>query len=102
MGTAHDNRRRHEFGRHQVGRPRIVLGRVADVIRQHLAQVPPEHVTREILEAEVDNWDLLPDLTRETLGDRSDAEQDAVTKVIQNLAADHFYIEGGPGGLRGY
>ena len=79
--------------------PRIVLGRVADVIRQHLAQVPPEHVTREILEAEVDNWDLLPDLTRETLGDLSPEEQDAVTKVIQNLAADHFYIEGGPGAL---
>jgi hypothetical protein len=77
--------------------PRIVLGRVAEVIRRHLAQ--GEHVSREILEAEVDNWDLLPDLTRETLGDLSPAEQDAVTKVIQNLAADHFYIEGGPGAL---
>jgi len=77
--------------------PRIVLGRVAEVIRRHLAQ--GESVTREILEAEVDNWDLLPDLTRETLGDLSPAEQDAVTKVIQNLAADHFYIEGGPGAL---
>jgi hypothetical protein len=77
--------------------PRIVLGRVAEVIRRHLAQ--GEYVTREILEAEVDNWDLLPDLTRETLGDLSPAEQDAVTKVIQNLAADHFYIEGGPGAL---
>jgi hypothetical protein len=77
--------------------PRIVLGRVAEVIRQHLAQ--GEHVTREILETEVDNWDLLPDLTRDTLADLSDAEQDAVTKVIQNLAADHFYIEGGPGAL---
>ena len=82
--------------------PRIVLGRVADVIRQHLAKVPPEHVTRQILEAEVDNWDQLPELTRKTLGELSPAEQDAVTKVIQNLAADHFYIEGGPGGLRGY
>ena len=79
--------------------PRIVLGRVADVIRQHLAKVPPEHVTRQILEAEVDNWDQLPELTRKTLGELSPAEQDAVTKVIQNLAADHCYIEGGPGAL---
>jgi hypothetical protein len=77
--------------------PRIVLGRVAEVIRRHLAQ--GEYVTREILETEVDNWELLPDLTRDTLGGLSPAEQDAVTKVIQNLASDHFYIEGGPGAL---
>jgi hypothetical protein len=76
---------------------RIVLGRVAEVIRRHAAQ--QEHVTAEILQAEVDNYYLLPDLTRETLESLTPAEQDAVTKVIQNLAADHFYIEGGPGAL---
>jgi hypothetical protein len=79
--------------------PRVVLGRVAEVIRRHLAQQPPEHVTPEILQTEVENYYLLPDLTRETLESLSPDEQDAVTKVIQNLATDHFYIEGGPGAL---
>ena len=72
---------------------RIVLGRVADVFRQY------EFVTPELLREKVDNYDLLPDLTRETLEDLTREEQASLKKVIQNLAADHFYIEGGPGGL---
>jgi hypothetical protein len=77
---------------------RIVLARVADVFREHEIGT----VTAEILEAEVENYYLLPDLTRETFGNLTPAEQAAVTKVIQNLASDHFYIEGGPGGLHFY
>jgi hypothetical protein len=76
---------------------RIVLGRVAEVIRRYAAQ--GKHVTPDILQTEVEDYHLLPDLTRETFEKLTPAEQDAVTKVIQNLASDHFYIEGGPGAL---
>jgi len=74
---------------------RIALGRVADVLRKH------ESVAPEDLQG-VENYYLIPAGVRETLENLSPEEQIVVKKVFENLSANHFYLEGGPGGLRFY
>ena len=74
---------------------RIALGRVADLLRVN------ETVTSEDLQG-VENYRLIPEGVRETLESLSPEEQLVVKKVFMNLSSNHFYLEGGPGGLRFY
>jgi hypothetical protein len=48
------------------------------------------------------NYDSIPQDVRQTLEQLSREEQIAIRKMFRNLAENHFYLEGGPGGLRGY
>ena len=84
---------------------RIALGRVADLIREKLGSYTEpgwgETVTAEDLQG-VQNYELIPEGVRETLENLTPEELYAVKKVFENLAANHFYLEGGPGGLRFY
>jgi len=74
---------------------RIALGRVADILRER------ETVSPEDLRG-VENYRLIPEGVRETLESLSPEELDVVKRLISSLAANHFYIEGGPGGLHFY
>ena len=74
---------------------RLALGRVADLLREN------ETVTPEDLQG-VENYRLIPEGVRETLESLSPEELDVVKRLISSLAANHFYIEGGPGGLHFY
>jgi hypothetical protein len=84
---------------------RIALGRVADLIREKLGSYTEpgwgETVTAEDLQG-VQNYHLIPVGVRETLENLTPEELRAVKKVFENLAENHFYLEGGPGGLRFY
>ena len=72
---------------------RVALGRVADIFREN------ETVDRESLRA-VDNYRLIPEGVRETLESLTPEEQEVAKRVSGSLAANHFYIENGEGGLR--
>lgn len=74
---------------------RIALGRVADVLLSR------ESVAPEDLQG-VENYHLIPEGVRETLENLTPEEQIVVKRVFQNLSANHFHLEGGPGGLRFY
>jgi hypothetical protein len=74
---------------------RIALGRVADILRER------ERVSPEELRG-VENYRLIPEGVRETLESLSPEELAVVNRLISSLAANHFYIEGGPGGLHFY
>ena len=74
---------------------RIALGRVADVLRQN------ETVTPEDLQA-VEDYQLIPEGVRTTLERLTYEEQQFTKQLLGTLAANHFYIEGGEGGLRFY
>lgn len=84
---------------------RIALGRVADVIREKLGSYTEaswnETVSREDLQG-VENYHLIPEGVRDTLENLTPEELRVVKKVFENLAENHFYLEGGPGGLRRY
>lgn len=84
---------------------RIALGRVADVIREKLGSYTEaswnETVSREDLQG-VKNYHLIPEGVRDTLENLTPEELRVVKKVFENLAENHFYLEGGPGGLRFY
>jgi hypothetical protein len=84
---------------------RIALGRVADLIREKLGSYGKpgsyETVSLEELRA-VENYHLIPEGVRETLENLSPDELRVVKKVFESLAENHFYLEGGPGGLRFY
>lgn len=74
---------------------RIALGRVADLLREN------DNVSPEDFQG-VENYRLIPEGVRETLESLTPEEQLLVRKVFTNLAANHFFLEGGPGGLRFY
>ena len=77
---------------------RIALGEVAQVF-VHAKE--GETVAPEDFQG-VSNYNLIPQGVRVTLENLSYEEQIAIKKVIGNLASNHFYIEGGPGGLAFY
>jgi hypothetical protein len=74
---------------------RVALGRVADVFREQ------ETVAGEDLRS-VEGYGLIPEGVRETLESLTPEEQEVAKRVIGTLAANHFYIENGEGGLRFY
>jgi hypothetical protein len=74
---------------------RIALGRVADILRER------ERVSPEELRG-VENYRLIPEGVRETLESLTPEELAVANRLISSLAANHFYIEGGPGGLHFY
>jgi hypothetical protein len=86
---------------------RVALGEVADLIRTQLGSytegtagttgtVTPEDLQR------VHNYHLIPEEVRITLETLRPEELLVVKKVFESLAKYHFYLEGGPGGLRRY
>ena len=77
---------------------RIALGEVARVF---VAAKEGETVAAEDFQG-VHNYLLIPAGVRATLESLSLEEQTAIKKVIGNLASNHFYLEGGPGGLAFY
>jgi hypothetical protein len=84
---------------------RIALGRVADLIREKLGSYTETSWNETVSRAElqgVENYDLIPEGVRETLENLTPEELRAVKKVFESLAQNHFYLEGGPGGLRFY
>jgi hypothetical protein len=84
---------------------RIALGRVADLLREKLGSYTEaswnETVSLEDLQG-VENYHLIPEGVRDTLENLTPEELRVVKKVFENLAENHFYLEGGPGGLRFY
>ena len=84
---------------------RVALGRVADLIREKLGSYTEPGtsgtVTLEDLQG-VQNYHLIPEGVRDTLENLTPDELRVVKKVFENLAKNHFYLEGGPGGLRFY
>ena len=91
---------------------RVALGRVATLIQQKLGPygegIPPGSdgtVSLEELQ-EVHNYHLIPEEVRMTLEELILPEHMdellVVKKVFEKLAMNHFYLEGGPGGLRRY
>jgi hypothetical protein len=84
---------------------RIALGRVAELLQKQLGSYAEPGttgtVTPEDLQA-VPNYQLIPEDVRSTLENLTPEELRAVKKVFENHAANHFYLEGGPGGLRRY
>jgi hypothetical protein len=88
---------------------RVALGRVATLIQKKLGTytepIPGGTVTKEELQ-EVHNYHLIPEDVRHTLEDlilpQHIDELRVVKRVFEKLAMNHFYLEGGPGGLRMY
>jgi hypothetical protein len=84
---------------------RVALGRVATLIKEKLGSytepIPTGTVTPEDLQG-VPNYHLIPEDVRTTLENLSLAELRVVKNVFEKLAKNHFYLEGGPGGLRMY
>jgi hypothetical protein len=89
---------------------RVALGRVATLIQQKLGSygegIPPGSNGRVSLEElqGVTNYNLIPEDVRHALEDLilNIDELRVVKKVFEKLAKNHFYLEGGPGGLRFY
>jgi hypothetical protein len=88
---------------------RIALGRVAELIKRKLGSYtdpkPDGTITTAELQA-VLNYDLIPEEVRITLEEltlpQHIDELRVVKNVFEKLAKNHFYLEGGPGGLREY
>jgi predicted Zn-dependent protease with MMP-like domain len=86
---------------------RVALGRVAELIQQKLGTytepLPDGRVTLAELQG-VHNYHLIPEDLRHTLEDLilNIDELRVVKRVFEKLAMNHFYLEGGPGGLRMY
>jgi hypothetical protein len=84
---------------------RVALGRVAELIKMKLGSytepIPGGTVTTEELQ-EVHNYNLIPEEVRITLENLTIDELRVVKNVFEKLANNHFYLEGGPGGLRRY
>jgi hypothetical protein len=88
---------------------RVALGRVATLIKTKLGSydqpIPDGMVTTAELQ-EVPNYDLIPEEVRITLEELTDPQHIEELRVVKNvfekLAKNHFYLEGGPGGLRRY
>jgi hypothetical protein len=84
---------------------RIALGRVADLIRKQLGSYTEPGTTGTVRPEDLQgvyNYHLIPEDVRYTLENLTPQELRAVKKVFENLAKHHFYLEGGPGGLRFY
>jgi hypothetical protein len=88
---------------------RVALGRVATLIQKKLGTytepIPGGTVNLADLQG-VHNYDQIPEDVRHTLEDLIRPEHIAELRVVKNvfekLAMNHFYLEGGPGGLRWY
>jgi hypothetical protein len=84
---------------------RIALGRVAELMQKKLGTytepIPGGTVTTAELQ-EVPNYHLIPEEVRFTLENLTLEELRVVKNVFEKLAKNHFYLEGGPGGLRRY
>lgn len=86
---------------------RIALGRVAELIQKKLGTytepIPGGTVTTADLQG-VHNYHLIPEDVRHALEDLilNIDELRVVKNVFEKLAKNHFYLEGGPGGLRMY
>jgi hypothetical protein len=89
---------------------RVALGRVATLIQQKLGSygegIPPGSNGRVSLEElqGVTNYHLIPEDVRQALEHLilNIDELRVVKNVFEKLAKNHFYLEGGPGGLRRY
>ena len=84
---------------------RIALGRVADLIREQLGSYTEPGTTGTVKVEDlrgVYNYHQIPEDVRHTLENLTPQELRAVKKVFESLAENHFYLEGGPGGLRFY
>ena len=89
---------------------RVALGQVATLIQQKLGSygegIPPGSNGRVSLEElqGVKNYHLIPEDVRHALEDLilRPEELRVVKNVFEKLAQNHFYLEGGPGGLRRY
>jgi hypothetical protein len=88
---------------------RVALGEVATLIQTNLGSYTEgtAGTTGTVSLAElqgVHNYDLIPEEVRFALEDLIDnIDQLRVVKnVFEKLAKHHFYLEGGPGGLRRY
>ena len=89
---------------------RVALGEVATLIQQKLGSygegIPPGS-NGEVSVAElqgVHNYDLIPQEVRDALEEliHNIDHLRVVKNVFEKLARNHFYLEGGPGGLRMY
>ena len=86
---------------------RVALGGVATLIKEKLGSyndpIPDGTVTTAELQ-EVHNYHLIPEEVRITLEELTHniEELRVVKNVFEKLAKNHFYLEGGPGGLRRY
>ena len=78
---------------------RIALGRVADILRESDGLAREDLVPR--LQG-VEGYELIPEGVRSTLENLTPEEQAVAKTLIGTLAANHFYIENGEGGLRFY
>jgi hypothetical protein len=78
---------------------RVALGDVAQFFLDHTPHTPEE--LSDYLEG-VANYNTIPADVRHTIEHLSPDEQIAIKKMFQSLAQNSFYLEGGPGGLRGY
>jgi hypothetical protein len=88
---------------------RIALGRVAELIKRKLGSYTDPKSDGTITTAELQavlNYDLIPEEVRITLEEltlpQHIDELRVVKNVFEKLAKNHFYLEGGPGGLREY
>ena len=84
---------------------RIALGRVAKLIQTQLGTYTEPGTTGTVTPEDlqgVHNYNLIPEEVRTTLEGLGPDEWLAVKKVFESLAKNHFYLEGGPGGLRPY
>jgi hypothetical protein len=84
---------------------RVALGRVAELIQKQLGSYTEPGTTGTVTPEDlrgVHNYHLIPEDVRDTLENLTLEELRVVKKVFESLAANHFYLEGGPGGLRRY
>ena len=84
---------------------RVALGRVAELIQKQLGSYTEPGTTGTVTPEDlqgVHNYHLIPEDVRHTLENLNPEELRVVKKVFENLAKNHFYLEGGPGGLRYY
>jgi hypothetical protein len=74
---------------------RIALGRVAQLFNEN-----PEFTREDLYRLE--NYELVPQPVREALEGLTADERQVVKRIFTTLAQNHFYLEGGEGGLRFY
>jgi hypothetical protein len=71
---------------------RIVLGRVSELFCEDI-----EFTQEDLLR--VENYQLLPEHVRQAIEDLSVEERRVVRSFVNTLAQNHFYLEGGGGGV---
>lgn len=72
---------------------RIALGRVSKLFYENI-----EFTQEDLLRLE--NYELIPEQVRQAIEDLSLEERQVVRNFIGTLAQNHFYLEGGGGGVK--